>query len=324
MLSTDTPKGMSSDPLVSEVAATTGNSLPKRLLNGECERKNDSQEKPSFKNVTRVIGTDGDNPRKRVKIETATAGEGVTSENDASKPADTNDSTTAESLPSLLTSCNDEKIKGGNGANIGSENVARPGAGNINDGIDVAASQSETPSESHESSSPAVTRSQSVSTEHSTDKEGNNTLRDGAGHNSSAESKERWRVHQMAEDYTSFVGSMMYPATQFQPYGYNPEERQYPIEKISLLGFIKSPLRRPTIIEKWSPYEIAVFEGSMLHYGKEFRNVSRQIGTKTTQEVIDFYYIWKKTAHYKKWKEQYISDEDLIDQFHVPLKKPKR
>ncbi|OEU18768.1 hypothetical protein FRACYDRAFT_155634, partial [Fragilariopsis cylindrus CCMP1102] len=52
----------------------------------------------------------------------------------------------------------------------------------------------------------------------------------------------------------------------------------------------------------WSPYEIAIFEGSMLHYGKEFRVISRQIGTKTTRDVIDFYYIWKKTDHYKKWK----------------------
>lgn len=132
------------------------------------------------------------------------------------------------------------------------------------------------------------------------------------------------KVHQMAEDYTNLVGSMMYPATQFQAYGYSPEERQYPMEKISLLGFIKSPLRRPTIIEKWSPYEIAIFEGSMLHYGKEFRSVSRQIGTKTTQEVIDFYYVWKKTGHYKKWKQQFISDEDLIEDFHIPIKKPKR
>lgn len=101
------------------------------------------------------------------------------------------------------------------------------------------------------------------------------------------------KVHQMAEDYTNMVGSIMYPATQFNSYGYNPEERQYPIEKISLLRFMKSPLRRPTVMEKWSPYEIAIFEGSLLHYGKEFGTVSKQIGTKTTKEVIDFYYVWK-------------------------------
>jgi len=72
--------------------------------------------------------------------------------------------------------------------------------------------------------------------------------------------------------------------------------------------------------------EIAIFEGSMLHYGKEFREISSQIGTKSTREVIDFYYIWKKTDHYKKWKETFISDEDLLDEYNVqpPVKKPKR
>jgi hypothetical protein len=128
----------------------------------------------------------------------------------------------------------------------------------------------------------------------------------------------------MAEDYVHLVGNMMYPGTKFRPYGYNPEKHQYPLDGISLLGFIKSKFRRPTIVEKWSPYEIAVFEGGLLHYGKEFREVSRQIGTKSTQEVIDFYYIWKKTAHYKRWKEQFISDANLMMELESPVKKPKR
>mmetsp|Transcript_52650 Transcript_52650/g.58871 ORF Transcript_52650/g.58871 Transcript_52650/m.58871 type:complete len:310 (+) Transcript_52650:155-1084(+) len=142
----------------------------------------------------------------------------------------------------------------------------------------------------------------------------------------SVNSQVRWRVHQMAEDYVNFVGKIMYPATQFQPYGYNAQQREYPIEKVSMIGFLKSPLRRPSILERWSPYEIAIFEGSMLHYGKEFREISSQIGTKSTREVIDFYYIWKKTDHYKKWKETFISDEDLLDEYNVqpPVKKPKR
>mmetsp|Transcript_18794 Transcript_18794/g.46569 ORF Transcript_18794/g.46569 Transcript_18794/m.46569 type:complete len:294 (-) Transcript_18794:70-951(-) len=121
----------------------------------------------------------------------------------------------------------------------------------------------------------------------------------------------RWRTHQMAEDYVGAVAKLMYPGTKFGPYGYNHNMREFPLEYISVLAFIKSPLRRPTVIEKWSPYEVALFEGAMLHYGKEFHLVSREIKTKTTQEVIDFYYVWKKTAHYKKWKEQFITDEEL-------------
>eukprot|EP00980_Cylindrotheca_fusiformis_P018511 scaffold6124_cov122-Cylindrotheca_fusiformis.AAC.30 len=121
----------------------------------------------------------------------------------------------------------------------------------------------------------------------------------------------RWRTHQMAEDYVDAVGKLMYPGTRFRPYGYDPPNREYPLEHISVLAFLKSPLRRPSIIEKWSPYEVAVFEGAMLHYGKEFHLVSREIKTKSTKEVIDFYYIWKKTEHYKKWKDQFITDLDL-------------
>lgn len=121
------------------------------------------------------------------------------------------------------------------------------------------------------------------------------------------------KVHQMAEDYVHFVGKMMYPATRLRPYGFDSTLREYPIEGISPLGYLKSPLRRPSIIERWSPYEIAVFESALLHHGKEFHLVSREIKTKSTKEVIDFYYVWKKTAHYKKWKEQFIADIDLSD-----------
>jgi hypothetical protein len=121
----------------------------------------------------------------------------------------------------------------------------------------------------------------------------------------------RWRSHQMAEDYVNAVGQLVYPGTRFRPYGYDTVNREYPLEHISVLAFLKSPLRRPSIIEKWSPYEVSVFEGAILHHGKEFHLVSREIKTKSTKEVIDFYYIWKKTAHYKKWKGQYMSDLDL-------------
>ena len=60
------------------------------------------------------------------------------------------------------------------------------------------------------------------------------------------------------------------------------------------------------VLEKWSPYEVAVFEAAIMEYGKEFHQVQKAVGTKTTREVIDFYYIWKKTSHYQKWKKIYV------------------
>ena len=97
------------------------------------------------------------------------------------------------------------------------------------------------------------------------------------------------------------------------------------------------PVRRPSVIEKWSPFEIAVFEGAIFLHGKCFHTLQKVcvaetrahssarlcfpralasthsrapqfIKTKTTKEVIEFYYIWKKTSHYDQWKEKFVPD----------------
>ncbi len=71
------------------------------------------------------------------------------------------------------------------------------------------------------------------------------------------------------------------------------------------LGTLTSPLYNPTIQEQWSPHEIAVFESGMCAYGKRFHSIQKLIKNKTTQQVVDFFYIWKKTDKYKTWKRTY-------------------
>ena len=83
---------------------------------------------------------------------------------------------------------------------------------------------------------------------------------------------------------------------------------------LSALGYLKSAIRQPTVIEKWSPYEIAIFEASIAEYGKNFARIQREIGqTKSVQDVIEFYYIWKKTSHYALWKKEYIPEYLDVD-----------
>jgi hypothetical protein len=83
---------------------------------------------------------------------------------------------------------------------------------------------------------------------------------------------------------------------------------------ISALGYLKSAIRQPTVIEKWSPYEIAMFEASIAEYGKNFARIQKEIGTtKSVQDVIEFYYIWKKTSHYSHWKTEYIPEYLDVD-----------
>ena len=84
--------------------------------------------------------------------------------------------------------------------------------------------------------------------------------------------------------------------------------------KINTLGYILNPLRKPFVVEKWSPFEISVFEGSIALYGKHFHTIQKLVKTKTVKECIEFYYFWKKTSHYKQWKKSYVPDEREVQQ----------
>jgi hypothetical protein len=139
------------------------------------------------------------------------------------------------------------------------------------------------------------------------------------------------RTKLLADDYLGVVGEMMYPKTRFGPYGHNPEEGRYPLNRITTLGYLLHPLRPVSVFEKWNPFEIAVFEGALTLYGKNFHQVQKlvcslsaiktmfsyspelffatQVQTKTVKEIIEFYYEWKKSKHYKEWKQTYVPDE---------------
>lgn len=105
----------------------------------------------------------------------------------------------------------------------------------------------------------------------------------------------------------------MYPGTKLGSFGYDPALRQYPMERWTSLGYLTSPLRTPTILEHWSPRDIALFEAGLMQYGKHFHKIQRHVlsGSKTTKDIIAFYYIWKKTSHYRNWKKEYVPDDDL-------------
>jgi hypothetical protein len=109
----------------------------------------------------------------------------------------------------------------------------------------------------------------------------------------------------MAEDYVNSVARLMYPPIELGRFGQNLGQGQIAIERPNLLGILTSPLRRPTVMERWSPYEIAKFEGALAMCGKHFHDVQRAVGSKTTKEVVEFYYVWKLTSHYDVWKQTF-------------------
>eukprot|EP00388_Colpodella_angusta_P035707 GDKK01036812.1.p1 GENE.GDKK01036812.1~~GDKK01036812.1.p1 ORF type:complete len:208 (-),score=32.50 GDKK01036812.1:307-930(-) len=78
----------------------------------------------------------------------------------------------------------------------------------------------------------------------------------------------------------------------------------------SILDSLTNSCRRRNPLERWSPYEIAVFEAAICHHGKNFHKIQKHLEHKTTGDVIDFYYyVWKHSNRYKAWKEK----RDFID-----------
>ncbi len=68
--------------------------------------------------------------------------------------------------------------------------------------------------------------------------------------------------------------------------------------------------------DKWTPYEIALFESAICTVGKTFHTIAGVIKTKSTKEVVEFYYIWKESKNYAQWKASYrntASDEGSDD-----------
>jgi hypothetical protein len=146
---------------------------------------------------------------------------------------------------------------------------------------------------------------------------------------SSQQQQRRWRSHQIAEDYISLASSITLPpitSSNIPIYGYDTSCGQYPIEQGTTLGYLTSTLRRPqTILERWNPYEISIFEGAIAIYGKKFHTIAKYLQQnnnnnsttaqgsnsnfrKCTKDVIEFYYIWKKTSHGRRWKSSYVNE----------------
>lgn len=71
--------------------------------------------------------------------------------------------------------------------------------------------------------------------------------------------------------------------------------------KFTSLDFLLNPLRASLPFEKWSPYEIALFEACICKFGKDFELFKTIIQTKNLDEIQEFYYCWEKSKYYDAW-----------------------
>ena len=77
---------------------------------------------------------------------------------------------------------------------------------------------------------------------------------------------------------------------------------QFALIRRTTLGRLTSAIREPSILDRWSPYEIALFESGICMYGKQFPTLASLVGSKNAKECIEFYYAWKKSKNYAQWK----------------------
>lgn len=118
-----------------------------------------------------------------------------------------------------------------------------------------------------------------------------------------------YTAHECLEDYVEFAANLMLPSPGVAAPPYHS------LPTMSALRFLTHPKRRRTVWEDWSPYEVSLFEAGITHYGKDFYAMAKEFnGRKSTKQIVDFYYVWKKTLHYKKWKKIYVPDHlDVSD-----------
>lgn len=58
-----------------------------------------------------------------------------------------------------------------------------------------------------------------------------------------------------------------------------------------------------SLSETWTLHDIALFEASFSLYGKDFVSIQQIVTSKTMHEIVDFFYLWKMTSHYRIWKD---------------------
>jgi hypothetical protein len=118
---------------------------------------------------------------------------------------------------------------------------------------------------------------------------------------------------QAFENYLSIVCMMYFgdPHAKSKPVTevFRPGKRARSCQLNDPLSMLLSPLRAEHDFgkgysESWSPKQIAVFESTLCQFGKNFDIVQKFLqGLKSKSEITRFYYLWKKTSHYRAWKE---------------------
>lgn len=125
---------------------------------------------------------------------------------------------------------------------------------------------------------------------------------------SAASLRQRRRTGQMSafENYLALVSSMYYGGISACHLLEGSGRRRRKGRGLKTISILLSPLRKDYAFERWSPYEVAVFETGLCTFGKQFKKIEKMLKDKSYSEITQFYYKWKQTSHYQAWKTAFM------------------
>eukprot|EP00937_MAST-01D_sp_MAST-1D-sp2_P002847 g2847.t1 len=124
------------------------------------------------------------------------------------------------------------------------------------------------------------------------------------------------RVMAAFEGYLTVVSGMYYNGDASARVKGKPKRDPsiLPLQRRSTLGMLTSPARREKPLDNWNPREVATFEAAICAVGKNFNAIQKQVRTKSTKEIVEFFYLWKKTSHYDAWKRDYEKEYEIVEE----------
>ncbi|ETI49364.1 hypothetical protein F442_06745 [Phytophthora nicotianae P10297] len=110
------------------------------------------------------------------------------------------------------------------------------------------------------------------------------------------------------QDYLDAARAMYAPQPAYASHHKRQKISEFGLQRVpsfqqGLKGL--SPLRVPAVLDMWTPFEIRVFEVAIECYGKDFTRIAEVIGSKSSGDVIAFYYVWKNDSHYQVVKNRW-------------------
>lgn len=80
---------------------------------------------------------------------------------------------------------------------------------------------------------------------------------------------------------------------------------------IAALSNYKSIPKIAPVEDTWSDSEVLQFEAGILSYGKDFHKINSTLFSKSVKQMIQFYYVWKKSPRYWPTKMKISKKRDI-------------